>query len=180
MIRKAIWRLKLSGFAALAALAGCATHVAAVQAPDIAPPKYGSPVLSLAMAAGERIRKEQPRGFAVLPVFLTSREHQVFTPDDTGQHDILEAFRDGARALYVDTLVTRDTSRLRQLPDSARYFYTLSSTPVIAADTGTVEVFLSVFVPPTAQSEISILQYVFQKDREGRWVYKRRKLVYAT
>ena len=116
-----------AGIVAIASSLACASggrHSVASppEATSIAAPRLES-FVAIAKSAGERIRQEHQSGFAVLPVFLTSREHRVFTPDDSDQAVLLNAFREGANALYVDTAAVRDPSRSAQLPDSARYFY---------------------------------------------------------
>jgi len=136
-------------------------------------------ITGLARSAGARVRKEHPGGFVVYPRFLTSQQHQVFTPSDSNQVVLVEAFREGARARYVDSAAVRDSARLAQLPDSARYFYTLSRTPTIVGDTGLVDIFESVYPKVFSPYEITIFRYRFVWDRAAGWQFQRRMLLYG-
>lgn len=136
-------------------------------------------VIGLAESAGARVRKEHPSGFVVYPRFLTSQEHQIVIPSDSNQSVLVEAFRGGARARYVDSAAVRDSARLVQLPDSARYFYTLSRTPSVVGDTGMVDIYQSVYAKEYSPYEITIFRYRFVWDRAAGWQYQRRVLLYG-
>ncbi|MEP6731530.1 MAG: hypothetical protein ABJE10_12860, partial [bacterium] len=60
-----------------------------------------------------------------------------------------------------------------------RYFYTLSRTPIITGDSGFVDVFGSVYLKVEGEIEITIFRYTFVKDGSGRWLFLRRRLLYA-
>jgi hypothetical protein len=84
-----------------------------------------SPAIALARAAGERLRYERKQGFSIFPTFLRVDDHELVRPMIGNEDILLESLRGGARAQYADTLAMKDSVRVLQLPDSARYYYTL-------------------------------------------------------
>ncbi len=135
--------------------------------------------IGLTTSAGAQVRKERPSGFAIYPEFLTTSEHRVFTPGDSDQHVWVEAFRLGARAKYVDVEAAEDTIRVLQLPDSARYFYALARRPVVVGDTGSVDIYASVYLKEDAPLQITIFRYRFLWVRGEGWKYQGRVLLYG-
>jgi hypothetical protein len=169
--------------AALVSAAGCASRIRGSQSSSSVAPQVletrQETLIGLTRSAGAQMRKQHPGGFAIYPEFLTSRDHRIFTPADSNQATLVEAFRVGARAQYVDRVAVRDTAHLMQLPDSVRYFYTLSSTPAIVGDTGMVDIFESVYGKEDAPLELTIIRYRFVWDPTEGWKYQRRMLLYG-
>ena len=172
-------RFCLASILAAANATGCASGGGQRQVSSLAD-AHMALLASLVRSAGERIRIEHPSGFGIYPKFLTSSQHEVFTPNDSNQSVLVESFRAGAGAQYVDTVAVRDSALTALLPDSARYFYTLAGTPTVKRDSGTVEVFESVFVKlDTDVFQATIFRYMFVKDSAGTWRFRRRILRYG-
>ena len=109
-----------------------------------------SDVVAVARAVGARVRVENGAGFVTLPKFLDVHENSR-RPADARQARLmaalLEAFREGGKSQFADTLAFADSTRLSQLPDSATWLFTLSTEPSGHGDSATVEIYGGQAIP---------------------------------
>ena len=83
------------------------------------------------------------------------------------------------RANLADTTTLHDSRRLPDLPDSARFYFTLTGETEVDGDTATIDVFGGKAAPPTSPAELEVLRYMFVA-RNGRWVFVKRTILWAT
>lgn len=136
--------------------------------------------VTLARAAGDRVRQEFKGRFVVYPVFLTSSGNP--TPlagaaDSARMRVLLAAFRDGAQARFADTAVFRGSPRV-QAPNAERFLLTLTGVVLFTGDTATVDVYGEVAVPPNATAEMELLRYTFAA-RNGQWIFLNRAIAWS-
>ena len=143
-------------------------------------PVMGDEAAAVARALGEQLRME--RGpYVVFPLYLTNTFAPVSdtTPGNALRARLLEALRQGGRAQYADTAAYADETRRKLLPDSARYYFTFNSEPVVRNDTATIDVigFHMARTPGFAEVEVARYEFILQS---GRWQFIRRVVLYMT
>ena len=165
----------------VSAVAGCARPGGTGGQPVAAEVTSASASLAVARAAGEQLRLENGRGFVVLPTFKDKNSETPGLSDTESAESrrrLLDAFRTAAAAQWADTVAYKDLTRGRQLPDSARYYYTLAVVPLVRSDSASVDVYGGRVVFENVPVELTVCRYVFLW-RDDHWQFVRRVLLYG-
>ena len=152
------------------------TPVSGAQAP---PHGIESDELALARITGEQLRRELPQGFKVHYSFLAWVPYEIERRQVAGGAAMLEAFRAGAGAAFLDSAANSNPDRARQLSASDRYYRTLTGPPIIKADSASVDVLSSGPISKNGEFYMSIMRYVFVRDPRSGWRFVRRELGYS-
>ncbi|MFL5613521.1 MAG: hypothetical protein ACJ796_07675 [Gemmatimonadaceae bacterium] len=153
-------------------------------------PKHTAPVgtgirvepamLEIAHAAGAQVRRER-RSFVVYPTFLDASANvpSLEAAQRARAEQLLDAFRRGAEAQYVDTMHYHHRAALAALRDSLLMIVTLTGEPTVDHDSAYVDVLSQLMRKEPAPVEFATYRYFFTL-RDGAWQFIRRILTYAT
>ena len=136
--------------------------------------------VDFARAVGARLREEYRGGFVILPRIarIDSQDTTPVNIDASRVARLSEALRDGAHAHYLDTVAVRDLERLKALPDSERYYFSLAAAPEVWRDSARIAVFSGEEQKEPGEVSMNIMRYLFVRDDTG-WHFVKRVLVYA-